>query len=181
MTKVSTSNFKRDGQHETPQATSSKNGGSATSAPDPYPLRRSRRLQGYEADTEKSTKSSKHLENAAQNSAVEIYVNEANEKPTSDMSDHSSHVIHDYKSTEPTHQVQPDSEPSIVGREGSDLDQSCVHYTRLKEASEFKRDQNVRIVSGISVSIQQMRLQRYSKVTAALGNHSPIPYGIWSK
>ena len=174
MYKVCIDCNKRDGQHETPHATSTHKGRSARSAPGLCPLRRSCRLRGLEVDTEKSAKSSEpeaqnptneihaheaksakcsiHPEKdqtAAQSpstsSTMEIYVHEANEKSISNSSDHSAYVTRDNKSPEPNHQVHPDSEPSIVGRAGSDFDQPCVHNTRIKDELDFKRDQNIRI------------------------------------
>jgi hypothetical protein len=152
MTVTPISTFKRDGQHETPQAISvnSINGRSAKSAPVPCPPRRSRRLQGLEVVSDKSTNSSFHDQTAAttrftSNSLIkENHVHKV-EKQTSVESKTQAHVYLDDKTPELIHQVQPDSVSSVDGCESSDQVQPCIHKSRPLVSSDFQRDKNIRI------------------------------------
>lgn len=126
--------LKRDGQHETPPASVPE----AKSAPGFKLQSQSCRQSSDEVIPEKSANSS----NTAIAATKLCHISKENEF------DQPVQVLQDYKTPpEPNHQVQPDSEPSLVdGREGSNSDlPRFKHETRPDNSTDFQRDPNTRI------------------------------------
>lgn len=179
--------FKRDGQHETPQAPklSSIDSG-AKSAPGFSPSIQGRTLQGQMVSPDKSAKSINAISNTAvpqlDSTAAEDCdeVIEEEQKLTPDL-DQPAPVSFDVKTPEAFHQVQPDSESSDDDREASLPGHAPFHPKRQSNLIPgFERDPKIRIdfpkssdsakwkelnqmlEDGLSKAFSQRRIKTYS-------------------